>query len=252
MLKKSIFVLLIILFSTTIAFAYDLVIEDDASLLTPDELQSLEQDMTPLKEYGNIIFKSIDRNSTSTYDYAKNYYYNRYGNENGTILIIDMQNRYVYIVSAGSNYATITTKKAEVITDNIYRYLTNQNYYEGVSKAFGQINTLLNGGKIFEPMRYISNVLISLIVSAFLVFFFIMRKSAFKKVTNKELIRDCVIAFSAANVVGAVTGTKKVYNPPSSSSSGGGSFGGGRRPEAAVEASLVVAEATDFNVKFRA
>ncbi len=231
--KKILFVILIICLTiSSFSFAYDLIIEDDASLLSEQEAVMLKEKMQTLTQYGNIIFKSIrNNNSSSTYEYAKNYYYSKYGNDSGTILIIDMQYRYVYIVSAGNNYATITTKKAEVITDNIYRYLSSQKYYEGASKAFEQLDTLLEGGKIFEPMRYISNVLIALIVSAFLNFFFIMRKSAFKKVTNKELVKDCVIAFSTANIIGNVIGTTKRYSPRSSSSggSGGGHSGGGRR-----------------------
>jgi uncharacterized protein len=229
--KILFFILVICLTISSFSFAFDLVIEDDANLLSAEETEMLRDKMEPLTQYGNIIFKSINNNNfSSTNEYARNYYYNKYRNESGTILIIDMQYRYVYIVSAGNNYATITNKKAEVITDNIYRYLSSKNYYEGSSKAIEQLNTLLEGGKIFEPMRYISNILIALIISAFLNFFFIMRKSAFKKVTNKELVKDCVIAFSTANIIGNVVGTTRKYSPRSSSSGSGGGFsGGGRR-----------------------
>ncbi len=245
--KKILFSFIIILiliasFCFAVSESDLLIIEDDADLLTEEEETELEHIMSPLTEYGRIVFKSINQNPEyDTETYARNYYYSHYGNENGTILLIDMQYRYVYIVSGGYNYTVITPRKAQIITDNIYKYLTNKEYFEGSKLSFEQIGTLLEGGKIYEPMRYISSALISLIASAFLVFFFIMRKSAFKKIPNKDLVKDCIIAFSAANIIGSAVGTIKKYSPSSSSSGGSSGGGGGRRPEADF---LAVAEVT--------
>lgn len=77
---------------------YKVIIEDDANLLTDIEENALLDEMKPLTEYGNIIFKSINRNtSNSTKKYAENYYYNNFGNNNGTMFLIDMYKREIYI-----------------------------------------------------------------------------------------------------------------------------------------------------------
>ena len=212
---------------------YQLVIEDDANLLSQEETQKLRERMTPLTEFGHIIFKSInENNANSTRSYAENYYFNRFQHDSGSMLLIDMDEKMVYIVSEGSNKNSIDNGKSESITDNIYKYLSQKNYFTGADIAFSQMNTVLSGQKIAEPMKYISNIIIAFLVSSFITFFFIMRKSDLKKASNKDLVKDCVIAFSAANILGSVIGTTKKYSPQSSSSSssgGGGFSGGGRR-----------------------
>ena len=148
-----------------------------------------------------------------------------------SLFLIDMKNRYIYIFSDGENYNTITSDKAEIITDNVYRYASRGDYYECASRAFHQINTLLLGGKISEPMRIITNVLLSLYIGFFICFLFALVTFNAKK-DNYLLSGNYVKAFAMANFAAAVVGTHKVYNPPSDSGSGfsgggGGGFSGG-------------------------
>lgn len=207
---------------------HTLLIEDDAKLLTEEEVEKLKEKMKPLTKYGHIVFKSISTNPKySTKEFANDYYYSKFGNESGTIFIIDMDKRMIYIVSAGENYKHITDSKADIITDNIYRYATRKEYYECAEKAFEQIGIVLDGGKIAEPMRHASNVVIAIVLAFFINFFIVLNASKLKKAANSEVLKNCDIAFEAGNVDGRKTGTHKVYSPPSSSSSGGSSGGGG-------------------------
>ena len=207
---------------------HTLLIEDDANLLTPEEEEKLREKMKPLTKYGHIVFKSISTHPKySTKEFANDFYYSKFGNESGTIFIIDMDKRMIYIVSAGENYKHITNSKADIITDNIYRYASRKEYYECAEKAFEQIGIVLDGGKIAEPMRHASNVVISIVLAFFINFFIVLNASKLKKAANSEVLKNCDIAFEAGNVSGAKTGTHKVYSPPSSSSSGGSSGGGG-------------------------
>ena len=57
---------------------YKLIIEDDANLLSLEEINKLKDDMQPLTKYGNIMFKSINENNMSASSYAKNYYHNTF------------------------------------------------------------------------------------------------------------------------------------------------------------------------------
>lgn len=202
---------------------YKVIIEDDAELLTEQEIHSLMDDMKTLTEYGNIAFKTINENSYTTKNYASNYYHEIFGTTSGTLFLIDMDNRYIYIFSDGSNYKTITNSKAEIITDNVYRYASNSDYYKCASNAFSQIETLLKGGKIAEPMRHISNLFISITIAFFINFIIVLLNTKTKKLSNKDIISHCKISFNVDNVSVVKVGTHKVYCP----SSDGGSYGGG-------------------------
>lgn len=208
---------------------FDLVIEDDASLLSENQIDKLISDMMPLTSFGNIAFKSISANSTSTDSYASSYYHNKFGTKSGSVFLIDMKNRIIYIFSDGNNYNTITNNKAEIITDNVYRFATNKDYYTCASKAFSQMNSLLSGGKIAEPMRIISNIIISVIIAFFINFFFIAINSRVKSAKAKEILKNCDISFQVSNIIGVMTGQHREYSPQGDgggSSSGGGGGGG--------------------------
>ena len=135
-----------------------------------------------------------------------------------------MDNREIYIFSDGRNYNVITSNKAYSITDNVYRLATNEKYYECASKAFTQIEALLEGKRIAEPMRYISNAFIAITIASFVNFFIIMGKSKVKKSRNNEILKNCKVNFQIGNIWANHTGTHKVYSPQDS---GGGSSGGG-------------------------
>lgn len=204
---------------------YKIVIEDDANLLTNEEVENLKEKMKSLTKYGNIAFKSILTNSTSAPNYAREYYHNKFGIQSGTLFLIDMDNRKIYIFSDGTNYNIITNGKAEIITDNIYTYASNKDYYNCAYNAYDQIETLLEGGKILEPMRYISNVVVSIVVAFFTSFLIVLQNTKIKKAKANKVLQNCDINVAASNIYGQKTGTHRVYSPVESSS--GGSSGGG-------------------------
>ena len=209
---------------------YALYFNDLADIIIEEDESKLIEEMKPLTEYGNIMFETIRENSYySTAEYASNRYHQLFGTTSGTLLVIDMQNRYIYIFSDGENYNYITDSKADIITDNIYRYASNGDYYDCASEAFSEIYTVLGGGKILEPMRYISNILLSILIAFSFSFILVMAKTKIAKASNTEVLKGCDIAVDISNVVGTKTGTHRVYSPPADSggSSGGGSSGGG-------------------------
>lgn len=209
--------------------SYTLLIDDQANLLTEEEELQLKEDMKSLLAYGNIAFTSTNYNSSSTSTFARSYYHEHFDTESGTLFVIDMANREIYIFSDGENYRYITNSKAYLITDNIYKYATNEQYYLCAKKAFEQIKTVLEGGKIAEPMRHTSNIVLSLVVSFMICFFFVTGKSKIQAASGNSILKNCDVAFAVNDITGTKTGTHKVYNPPSSSggSSGGGGGGGG-------------------------
>ena len=202
-------------------------IDDKANLLTIEERSKLFEEMKPLTKYGHIAFVSTSNNTTSVESFADSYYHSAYGTQSGTIFIIDMSNRKIYIFSDGANYRTVTSAKAYSITDNTYTYATNKEYYNCASYSFRQIYTILDGGKIAEPMRYTSNIFIALALAFFLSFLYILSKSRMNKASVRAIVNNCDINFEIGETSATKTGQHSVYSPQSSGSSSGGGGGGG-------------------------
>lgn len=207
---------------------YKLYLNDYAGLFTEDEENKLIEDMKPLTKYGHIMVETITENSYySAAGYASERYHQLFNQESGSLFLIDMKNRYIYIFSDGENYKYITNSKAEIITDNIYRYASRGDYYGCTKEGILEMNTILEGGKILEPMRYASNIFLALLISFFINFIIVSRATKIKKASNNAILKNCDIAFTIANVVGTKTGTHKVYSPPADSGGSGGGFSGG-------------------------
>ena len=208
---------------------YRIIIEDDADLLDDEEEILLLDDMKDITQYGNVAFKSIDHNSSSAKNYAENYYYNNFGNSSGIVFLIDMDNRRIQIAADGAIYKVVTPAKANTITDNIYRYASAKNYYLCAKNAFSQIKALLEGGRIAEPMKHVSNAILSLIIAMLVFFLFIIASARTKRAGTNALVsgtKKAVVEGSEAEFR-FVNETKK-YSPVQRSGGGGhGGFGGG-------------------------
>ena len=77
-----------------------------------------------------------------------------------------------------------------------------------------------------EPMRYITNALISITLGFFGVFIFMINKTNIPKASDKQRLTYSKNEFKMGKVSAKQVGVSKRYCPPSSSS-GGGSSGGG-------------------------
>ena len=204
---------------------YRIVLEDDAQLLDRKEQEELAAAMRTVTAYGNAAFKSISANSYSAASFADDYYHGLFGTESGTLFLIDMDNRELYLFSDGAIYRTIGKSYADTITDNVYRYASNGDYYLCASSAFEQIGAVLAGEKIAQPMKYISNALLAFILAALLNYFLARSLSRSSKPGTGEILGSISTRFDFRNPRKILTSQTKVYDPPSSSSSGGS--GGG-------------------------
>ena len=207
---------------------YKVLIEDDENLIDESKIKSLAKEMSKLTEYGNIAFKSTSVTTSSTEYYARNYYHDKFGTESGTLFLIDMNNRKIYIFSDGYNYKYITKDKSLIITDNTYKYASRGDYYTCSVEAYKQMGIVLSNGKIAEPMRYISNALISITIGSFIAFYIAIKMTQIKKVQDVELLKCINSHLILSNIDANVIGSHRVYSPVSDGgSSGGGSSGGG-------------------------
>ena len=113
------------------------------------------------------------------------------------------------------------------ITDNVYTYAGKGDYLGCALAVFEQMNTLLTGGRIAQPMKYISNLLLSLILSLMINYLLVLLTAGSRKPSEETILGAVRIGFRMSNPSAVMTHTTRVYDPPFSSSGGGGSRGGG-------------------------
>ena len=206
---------------------YYVIVEDDADLLTDEEEKDLAQEMKGITAYGSIVYKSIDSNSTTARKYAEDYSYTNFKNDSNAVFLIDMDNRQIYIAAAGELNNTITTAKANTITDNIYRYASRGDYYGCAAEAFKQMNALLSGQAIAEPMKHICNAILALIIAMLIFFIVVNRSVSLKRRSMDSIMEGTAKAFVAAGAASAVFRNETRSYSPIRSSSGGSGGGGG-------------------------
>lgn len=209
---------------------YQVVIEDDAGLLDEEQKESLSEVMKGITAYGNVAFKTIDSNSDTAAAFAKSYCYRMFGNDSGTVFLVDMDNRKLWIHSDGAINKVITASYANTITDNVYTYATDGDYYGCAAGIFSQELTLLEGYRIAQPMKYISNALLAVVIALMFNYFWMRSASKPKSAGDRELFESLIVHQELSNAKAVKTHTTKTYSPIESSSggsSGGGGGGGG-------------------------
>ena len=159
--------------SYTAESGYSAYIRDDADLLTDEEETRLMERLKTALEYGGAAVVTTDYNTGSAESYARSAYRDYFGTASGTLFLVDMDNRYLQFFSDGSNYRVLTTSKTNEITDNVYQYASDGDYFTCIDTAFAQAVTVLSGGRIVTPMRYVTNAIfavgLALLVNIWLV-----------------------------------------------------------------------------------
>lgn len=207
-----------------------LILDDEADFYTPEEETKLTDRMEKTAEFCNVVVATTADSSgySSTEDYATSYYENIFGNgADGIIFVIDLDRREIYLVSEGKMRRTIPNSRAYAITDNVYTYASSADYFTCTDKALEQVNILLQGGRIAQPMRYICSALLALILALLINYFIVMAKSRSKKSDVKKLLEG---TFTNVNLTGThaeFRNQTRTYSPQSSGSGGGGGGGGG-------------------------
>ena len=229
-MRKKISVIFLLLLSLMMVKAvhadndYSLIINDEEDLLTASEEESLKHEMEKILPYGNAAFVTV-----SQYDdtdvYTKNTYRELFGTESGILFVIDMGRRNIWIFCDGAIYRTINKSYSYTITDNAYRYASNGDYYDCAEIVFEQSYTLLEGGRISQPMKYISNVFIALVI-ALLVNFSVLLHQRGSDVDSSETIVAAMTSAVGVNILSKQI-TKSQKHVHVESSDDGGSYGGG-------------------------
>ena len=231
----AIFVLVFLLIPFT-TFADDdnrVIIEDGADLFTDEQEASLKEQLKGILPYGSAAIITNEEPNSSASALAEQRFREFFRDDSATLLMIDMYNRRIEIFSDGDIYRTVTRAKANEITDNIYTYATDGDYYMAAQKTFEQIETILAGGRITTPMKYATNAAFAIGIVLLINFIIITAQRKKKSVTTLtnalayEGGRGKISAVQSVNAV--MTSQKKSRHVESSggSSGGGGGFSGG-------------------------
>ena len=140
-------IIISLIFTITINADLNFVV-DDANLLSSQEETKLRIDLENFKNEYNmdaVIVTSNNLNGKSQQDYADDYFdYNGYGvgkEKSGLLLLIDMENRNIWISTSGEAIKYFTDNRIDNIVEDITSYLKNGDYFGGCNVFINDINT---------------------------------------------------------------------------------------------------------------
>ena len=237
LLKKSLLLVLGVLIICTflpavsVLAANQLVVEDNAGILTPDEEARLIRDYSAITEYMGAAFVTTDAASAGTSAFAEDYAISHYGNSPAVIFVIDMYDRELYIYSNGTALKTITRADARAITDNVYKSASRGDYYECADRTFSQILGKCRGERLARPVKHITNALIAVLCGILLNYYLTVYsripdpEPRTKGEVNVSVTRQMASMPGISLALPIVLSSVKHYKNRSSGGSGGG--GGG-------------------------
>lgn len=204
---------------------YRYVLDDDAGFI--EDNKEILNRMKEITQYCNVaVVTTTSHSYRSTESYAVATFESYFGDgADGVVFVIDRDLNEIYLASEGSTRRILSNAKCRTICDNTYIYATeghNYDYDTCCKETLTQVNTLLLGGHITQPMRYISSIFIALAIGMILCFLYVFKVSKSRKATSRELFNAAFTNVQVHNPSVHYVGETKRYSPQSSGSGGGG------------------------------
>lgn len=204
---------------------YVVMFADFAEYMPAEEEARLLEDMKPLTDYCNVVYFTYLNASGSLGNNCESFYLEYLGaNRPGVMFAINPHELYIY--AEGSMSKIVTNRYATSIADNVYEKATVDDYYGCAADSYHQIMDLINNKKIPEPMKYITNTLLGLLIAFFLCFIYAYNTSKIKR-TKGAVLTNGERIFDLKDYKSSITKSETRYSPRSSSSGGHGGRGGG-------------------------
>ncbi len=134
-------------------FAGESRVYDQASLFTSSEIQSLEDAISTLVatyQMDIVIVTTDDAQGATSQDYADDFYdYNGFGigeDKDGLLLLIDMDNRNVYISTTGLAIRHLTDARINALLDNVTPYLSDGDFYRASTTFLRKVEGYFKAG----------------------------------------------------------------------------------------------------------
>ena len=134
-------------------FASGIKVYDFASLLTLDEIETLQEKATSLADTYQMdigIVTTEDTKGASAMTYADNFYdENGFGygiDKDGLLFLIDMDHRELYISTCGKGITYFTDLRISQMLDSIYYFASDGDYYGAATDFLDQVTLYLEAG----------------------------------------------------------------------------------------------------------
>lgn len=133
-MKKILWLLaFLVLFSPLNVLAASNTVDDQANLLTPEEQTELSQqaDAINQKIKGEVFVLTTNTNNEEPREFANLQLKDRVGKDNnGALLLLDMNQREIYLSTSGNMIDYITDKRRDQLLDDVAEAMKNGDYYQ--------------------------------------------------------------------------------------------------------------------------
>ena len=193
----------------------DDVINTDASLIT-------------VMDDSGILSQS---GGTSAATYSLRVYNNLFDYGGGILFLIDFDTtdsdgRQIYLRAADQS-TKLSVSKCNTITDNVYTYARDGEYFECARQTFLQAYDVLADRAIPEPMKHMSNLLIAVCFALYIVFRIANSRTKIKTPGEIYLLDNNVSKKMELNDSRVRLVKRYTVTNASSGGGGGGGFSGG-------------------------
>lgn len=205
-------------------------IDDQVGLLTAEQREQLRASHKELVDYVDTAFVTTDTPSRDVEVFADGYVREHFGSEAAVIFVIDMYNRQISVYANHAGRKIVTDADARAITDNVYRYASEGDYYACADAAFAQILARCRGEQVASPMKHVTNLLMAVVLGVLVNFFIVYgsRARIMRRRATSQGMRSMAKLPNIAIVGTRVTNRVRHYRSRSRGGGRGGGGGGGR------------------------
>lgn len=152
-MKKLLVFLAVLLGSLSLvgssAFAAENLVEDNAGLFTAEQQEQLNNKAAEISETikGQILIVTNDDNTEDPRDFADNYLRDKVGNnQNGAVLLLDMNQRQIYLSTSGNMIDYLTDRRIDEILDDVETYMGSAAYFEAADAYLSKTAAFVEDG----------------------------------------------------------------------------------------------------------
>lgn len=179
---------------------------DKAGVFTAEEAAGLEDELKEaVDEIGMdfVILTTSDKEGASLQDYADDFYdYGGFGTDaegSGLLMLIDMEDRTVYVSTKGKAIKYLTDKRLSNLTDNndqLYEYLASGYYEDAVQNVIGEVEDYVEQGIPGAKKLTFFEILLAIAVPALVAYLYISSiKRQYTMKAEKENSANYAIAY---------------------------------------------------------
>jgi len=212
-------------------------IEDGADLLSQseeDHISDLARNLSDKKQINVIVVtteekgSSYEQNDDGSESFASDKYvelsaFKSFKDNSGVLILIDMENRYVYVYTYATAHAAVTNEECVQMTDSVVPSLKDKQYSDALESLIGQIsaNDFFSGALVWLYILYIAGP----VAIVALVLWIVLHNKRSKVSTTYATYLDMTNTRDTGDQ--DIFDHKTVTVTTTSSSSGGGHGGGG-------------------------